>query len=347
MKKVFLEMEKLKHLQTGLGQFCRSLGNEFAKENDPGLDLHYFLPSGCDGIFGKEAKYIHQKAWNKIFIPNSRSFDLWHCLHQDSAYLPPKGVKLLLTIHDLNFLQKYEGTKLQYRLQKLQKRVNRSSGIAVISKYTGDVLREHIQLPDVPLKVIYNGNSLSSFTMAKRPVATGNAPFFFSIGVLSPRKNFHVLPALLNSFPEHRLIIAGPQHSEYSERIREEARKANVEDRVVFVGQIGDEDRFAYYSYCDAFLFPSLSEGFGLPVIEAMSVGKPVFLSALTSLPEIGGEHAFYFENFETEHMVKTIRDGLERSKNDQAFAERVIAHAGQFSWRNAALDYLRFYKEL
>ncbi len=123
------------------------------------------------------------------------------------------------------------------------------------------------------------------------------------------KKNFHVLPALLVG-NDHELIISGVE-TPYKSKIMEEAEKFGVTDRVKITGTISEEDKAWYYKNCTAFVFPSIAEGFGLPVIEAMHFGKPVFLSTHTSLPEIGGDAAFYFPTFEPADMQATFANGM------------------------------------
>ncbi len=94
-------------------------------------------------------------------------------------------------------------------------------------------------------------------------------------------------------------------------------------------------------------LFPSLHEGFGLPVIEAMAFGKPVFSSNLTSLPEVGGSEAFYFPSFEPDVVVKTFRQGMATYESDPAIPNRLRAHSRQFTWEAAAAHYWQLYQDV
>jgi glycosyltransferase involved in cell wall biosynthesis len=347
MRSVFLEMEKLRHPGTGLGQFCLHLGRHLIARDPSDLDLRFFLPSSRRGIFGPDRKYVIQRGWHRLVMPGAPRYDVWHCLHQDSKYLPPPKSRLLLTVHDLNFLQNTLGSKRRRRLKRLQDRVTRASAIAVVSAFTGAVLREHVEVGDIPVRVIHNGNALTWFEDPRRPAGAPPGRFFFALGVLAPRKNFHVLPAILPSFPGHLLVIAGPEHSGYSRVIREAAARHGVSDRVRFAGEIGDEERFWYYRNCEAFLFPSLAEGFGLPVVEAMSLGKPVFLSRLASLPEVGGEQAFYFDDFDPAHLREVVERGLQRAATEPGFAARLVEHSRKWSWEEAAKSYLEFYRTI
>jgi glycosyltransferase involved in cell wall biosynthesis len=96
--------------------------------------------------------------------------------------------------------------------------------------------------------------------------------------------------------------------------------------------------------HCEAFLFPSLAEGIGLPVVEAMYYGRPVILSTHTSLPEIGGAEAYYFKDFEPASMRQTLEESLLHYNATNA-KEKIIARATSFSWDNAAMQYLKIYR--
>ena len=148
------------------------------------------------------------------------------------------------------------------------------------------------------------------------------------------------MPALLAG-NDRLLVIAGITQSElYKQKIIQEAIKHQVEKRVIFTGSISENDKQWYFKNCEAFVFPSLTEGFGLPVVEAM------FLSTHTSLPEIGGSVAYYFNSFDKEDMQQTIRQGLQHYHSTGA-SESVKARASLFSWKEAALKYLEVYRSL
>ena len=95
-----------------------------------------------------------------------------------------------------------------------------------------------------------------------------------------------------------------------------------------------------------AFVHPSLAEGFGAPVVEAMKFGKPLFLSSRTSLPEIGGNAAFYFSSFEGTHMQQVFKSGMQQF-HQQNMAEMVRQRGMSFDWKISAVKYLEVYKSL
>ena len=152
----------------------------------------------------------------------------------------------------------------------------------------------------------------------------------------------------MKHFTDHKLIIAGNKDTNYGNKIESEIRKLNLEDRIILPGKINDSNKQWLYANCEALLFPSLAEGFGLPVIEAMNEGKPVFLSKHTSLPEIGGNLAFYFDNFDDNHMSNLIHSKLDYlSNNKRDFEAELKKYADQFNWENCITKYMDLYRKI
>ncbi len=351
MKRVLVEMEKLKNPDSGLGQFCLNIGEQFQQLNSSNLQLDFYLPSLQKNVFGENFNYIKHTAFHKLIPLSSAEYDIWHCLQQDSHYLPSnKKTKLILTIHDLNFLEKYKGSKQKRKLNSLQKRVDKASVITVISKFTEIIVRENLELNDTPVHVIHNGNSLKTVESAVKPECVPphcGTDFIFSIGIISPKKNFHTLLPLLQNNKQLHLIIAGNNDSDYSKQLLKMAGTLGIGDRLHLVGTLDDAGKYWLYKNCKAFVFPSLSEGFGLPVVEAMSLGKPVFLSNLTSLPEVGGAEAYYWKNFDPQYMSDIFEKGMFDFTSDTGKAKRSIEWAKQFSWEDAAKAYIKLYQEI
>ena len=117
-------------------------------------------------------------------------------------------------------------------------------------------------------------------------------------------------------------------------------------DRLHILGPVTEADKAWYLKHCEAFFLPSLAEGFGAPVVEAMNFGRPIFLSNLTSLPEIGGDAAFYFENFEPGHMRDVFEEGMKKYAQGN-LKQRIINRAADFSWEISAQQYVDVYKAM
>jgi glycosyltransferase involved in cell wall biosynthesis len=143
------------------------------------------------------------------------------------------------------------------------------------------------------------------------------------------------------------LVIAGkPGDEGYAQDIHAAAAKDGMEEQVHLVGPVNEGEKSWYYHNCMALLLPSVAEGFGFPLVEALSVGKPVFAANRTALPEVGSDAAFYFDDFTVEHMQRRFTEGLFtfRHRNMAPQAKRQVE---RFCWKRAAGEYIRAYRDL
>jgi glycosyltransferase involved in cell wall biosynthesis len=347
MDNILLDFERLKYPNTGLYTFCQCLGHSLLRKKKNSQTLTFYLPKNRLNIFGEDESYYIQKSWHKLFKPKFSNYNIWHATNQVSDYIPnSKTQKLILTIHDLNFLieKKNKVNKISKHLNKIQSNINKASVITTISEYVKRDIERNFDLSGKKIKVIYNGGIVSN--TFKETIVFNEKPFLFTVGTVLPKKNFHVLvPLLLNN--DFNLIIAGNLSSkDYLEKIINEAKKYGVSNRLKITGPISELQKLHFYKNCEAFLFPSVAEGFGLPVIEAMSFGKPIFLSKHTSLPEIGGNVAYYFDSFDPIDMQQTLDFGLNQFKSTNP-SEEIIKQANKFSWDKAAEEYLHLYENI
>jgi glycosyltransferase involved in cell wall biosynthesis len=330
-KSILVDFEKMKDPFSGLGQFCLYLKNCFEKRQSDNLDIVYYIP--------ENRKIV------KLFPFLLPSSDVFHSIHQDSPYLPFfKKIKYVLTIHDLNAIYEAKSEHLKNRfIKKLQKKINRADIITFISEFTKSETIKYFDLKNKKTIVIYNGISLPE--NSNSPRLKPQKKFLFSIGTVLPKKNFHVLIDMMKFLPEYELIIAGTTFHKYANEMKDKIKSNRQENQIHLIGTITNEEKKWYYENAEAFLFPSLFEGFGLPVTEAMSLGLPLFLSSLTSLPEIGGSDAFYFENFEPLSMANFFKSKMQQFNSTQKM--RLIERSKKFSWEKASEEYLGIYKSL
>lgn len=344
--KIVFDCERMKYPYTGLFEYCHKLASALIANKADNNEIQLYLQKKDSSFFVSDIKKIFQKSIDKFFFQHiSDEIDIWHTTFQTSWYMPPrkKNTKRVLTIHDLNFLheQKSAIKKAKY-IKKYQLNINKADYIIAISEFAKQDILSHLQITK-PIKVIYNGCDFEIFPNFDKPIYLPQKEFIFALGTVIAKKNFHTLPCLLvNNNLE--LIIAGKEDSDYVIKIMKEAKRHHVEDRVRIIGPITKEDKYWYFKNCEAFAFPSLAEGFGIPVIEAMNFGKPVFLSNLTSLPEIGGPLAYCFENFEESYMQRIFEKGMEHYKETKP-SEKIKEHAKKFSWQTCADQHWEFYK--
>lgn len=346
--KIVFDCERMKYPNTGLYQFCLQLGKALYAQCHP-EQMSFYLPEKAKDVFGTEKNVLLQHSLHKFFFPLLRDTAVWHSTFQGTMYYPAsRKVKIVATIHDLNFLYEEhigEGERKR-NLERLQLKINRADHIVGISQFVLNDLKKHLSVEAKPMSVIYNGCYIEHLDHVAKPQLAVNKPFLFTIGTIAAKKNFHVLPSLLVG-NDWSLVIAGIVVEEtYKQRIIDEAQKHGVSDRVIFTGGISENDKKWYLENCLAFTFPSIAEGFGLPVIEAMYFGKPTFLSTSTALPEIGGKDAYYFEYFDPESMRETLSKGLAHYKQTSP-SELIKKHAASFSWEQAAQEYMKVYRSV
>ncbi len=360
LPRIAIDLEKLRHINTGLGRFSLHLAEELLKIATGRFEPVFFLPQGCERYFPQGGfEPIEVTEWKKEslrrfvrpfvqpLLPRS-DIALWHTTHQAAKYLPlDSRIPVLLTIHDLNFLHEEDGNVAQpplsgrhrRKLAAVQRLVDRACAITTVSHFTADEAKRFLNLAGKPIHVIPNGLAKPPQASQARPSFLPAGPFFLTVGNCLPHKNFHVLLGMMDAMPGARLVIAGKKSTPYGAAIEQEIISRGLENLVFMPGEVSDGDRQWLYENCEAFLFPSLAEGFGFPVLEAMQCGKPVFLSRCTSLPEVAGEHGFFFESFDPSAMAGFVQSGMQRF-GDAASAGRCKSHARGFSWRGTAERY-------
>ena len=352
INRIIFDCERMKYEDTGLYQYCLNLGNHITKFVQPGSEeLTFYSPYGTQELFCENSNHIVQTELHKFRLPQLKKFSVWHATYQDSYYLPfrDKKIKVVLTIHDLNFM--YDDSKPEWKkkryLRRLQVLINRADVIICVSDYGKNDAHFYCDVHNKPVHVIHNGtNSLKEpflYNNSYKPVK----PFIFSLGTITHKKNFHTLLPLIQPHSNMELVIAGRiDDTDYYNFILDTAEKMGIKENIRIVGQVSETEKSWYFNNCYAFAFPSNAEGFGLPVAEAMSVGKPIFLSQRTALPEIGGDAAFYFKNFSATHMKETFVAGMKQYKLFN-MKDEIIKKGKAYCWDNAAQEYWKVYRSL
>ncbi len=349
LPKIVFDAERMRYAQTGLYYYCLHLGNALLQQQDNhNAQLGFYINKQNIQLFKTASFYYTHHSLYKHYMRLAGKADLWHCTFQGTNYFPSSAnTRIVFTVHDINFLHENLPLKKQKNyFNNLKKKTQNTDIIIAISEFVKNDLLKNNLAEENKIRVIYNGSNINDAIIAEAPANIPSSPFIFTIGILTEKKNFHVLSALLVN-NNYVLIIAGIVNDiEYKQKIISTAKKLKVEERVIFAGAITESEKYWYYQHCLAFVFPSLAEGFGLPVIEAMHFGKPVILSKATSLPEIGGEHAYYFDNFNEEHMqhklVTTLKDYAENNK-----AEAIKNWSKKFDWKITAEKHWQVYESL
>lgn len=343
-RSVLVEMEMLRDPRCGIGQFCHQLACAFGRLNT-GDAVSCLAPGSClfESSIPKKPleKYFRMKCCSLI----QKQPDVWHITNQDSRFMPVSSrSRLVMTLHDLNFVYEQEDKAVVKRkMEEMKRIIDKCSALAVDSLFIKNQLPEYFNLEGLDVRVIHLAADNRMDIPDRVPAIRPAGQFIFSIGFVTPKKNFHVLLGLLERIKDISLVIAGSDRKKYANDIRSMAAEKGLSNRVYLVGAVDESEKWWYYRHCAAFVFPSLLEGFGIPVLEAMHCGKPVFISNRTSLPEVGGPSAFIWKSFEPDYMAEVYIDGMSRYDSVRATAAK--EWAGGFSWDKVAAEYMELYE--
>lgn len=267
----------------------------------------------------------------------------------DFVLPPTKARKKILTVHDLSFRRVPETAvpNLKWYLDgAVPRAVARADLILADSNATRADLIELYHAPLDRVQTLYSGcdDFFHPVTAANelarvRELYKLNRPFILSVGTLEPRKNFVRLIEAYAHLPrrnEFELVIAGGKGWLYDE-ILNAPQRLNVSEHVHFPGFVPDEDLAALYSACAVFVYPSLYEGFGLPVLEALTCSAPVITSNTSSLPEVAGDAAILIDPRDTDALAAALDRILEDEELRTDFCRRGLEQAKKFSWATSA----------
>lgn len=332
---------------TQLGRGIARRSRELAEQYD--LRFRFVVPKGMAGVFGIDVDYIEVTDADKPTIEKRTDWqsDLYHVPTQYSTFRHMRRCRAkLVTVHDVNFVHNKRGLSLLVNWLRVRSRIRSADYLAFISRYAMADTLAHYKL-SAPRRVIYNGVTDTMAATESTPV-DGLQPgrFLLHLSNMQSNKNVDLLVQMTDYLPASLgpLVLAGAW-AHASERLRHLA--AERPDRVIVVGSVSEAQKIWLYRSCRAFLFPSQCEGFGLPPLEAMSAGRPAFLSGLTSLPEVGGDAAFYFHTLEPEIMAADVVNGLAHFDADPYAAARCRTQALQFNWDQCVDGYIRYYCDI
>jgi glycosyltransferase involved in cell wall biosynthesis len=293
---------------------------------------------------------------------------LWHSLALpqrlrahgcDAVFLPAGnrrlglryGVPSVATVHDLSQLHvraKYDGVRMLYATRVLPALIRRQDRVITVSCSTRDDVVTRAGVPIDRVSVVPNGVDLSRFGPAS---GAGGDPYILYVARLEhPGKN-HV--RLLEAFAQlrrdgcrHRLVLAGPRWSG-AEAIDAAIARLGLAPHVTLTGFVPNDELPRLYAAADAFVFPSLFEGFGIPLLEAMASGTPSCASNVSSLPEVAGDAALLFDP----HDPAAITDALRRVLQDEVLRARLrvrgLRRVAEFTWERSARGVLAAIDEL
>lgn len=302
--------------------------------------------------------FPNRMLWMQLLLPGQLSAARPDICHYPNSIGPLRSpVPYVVTIHDmtLSMMPRHHPLRKQLLVRPLIPLVARRAAriITVSSQAREDIVRllrvpaERVVVVPEAAAAIFRPAGAAELARVRETYGL-RRPYILYIGTLEPRKNLVRLIRAWHQLRQrraapHQLVIVGAPGWQYRS-IYEEAQRLGYADDVVFPGYLPRADLPAIYSAADAFAFPSLAEGFGLPVVEAMACGTPVLTSDTPALREVAGEAAVRVDPW----SVASIAEGLERLLTDRdlhaAMRTAGLARAAHFSWHRAARETLAVY---
>ncbi len=295
---------------------------------------------------------LGERLWSQIFLPArlnlKRDIDVFFTPAHYAPRLCP--VPVVVTIHDLSYFY-YPEEFLKKDLYKLESwtkySVQKANKVIAVSQNTKKDLSKFYQVPDSKVRVIYNGyEKLLQNSRVKNQIVTG--PYILYVGTLQPRKNVSLLIRAFNKFRQNnsnfRLAVVGRKGWLYQE-IFDQVKQLELEKEVIFTDYITDAQLVELYRNAFCFVLPSLYEGFGIPILEAMNYGCPVISSNVSSLPEIGGNACLYFNPKNEKELLKKLVDLKESETLRNSLIKKGKEQIKKFSWQKCADETLEVIK--
>lgn len=316
---------------SGLGNYSRLLIQSLIKQY-PEQDFTLFSPKAPqnkpDFLTGKNdsikiaPKGIPGSLWRSQLIKKSlqeEGIDLYHGLSNELPFsLKGTGIKSVVTIHDLIFLRYpsfYPLIDRKIYKFKTKKACQQADQIIAISEQTKRDLNHFIGVPLQKIKVIYQ----SCLPVFRQPISKSQLDriknkyrlpdqFLLTVGTIESRKNIELIVKSLKLLPKEIICFSIGRSTPYQKELESYLREHQIKDRMRFLGQIDNETLAAFYRLATLLVYPSLFEGFGLPIIEALEAGLPVIAAKGSCLEEAGGPDSSYIDPHNTEELAKCIQ---------------------------------------
>jgi glycosyltransferase involved in cell wall biosynthesis len=349
--------------RTGVGHYVHELASAMAARLDPGESLILFSSSwkdrlsaallpGTTTVDARVPVAVLNAAWHRLEWPPIERFagpiDIAHSSHP--LLMPARDAVRAVSIYDLDFLDHPDRTRAEIRRDYpalVRRHAQRADVVVVISEHTGRQVESRLGV--APERIVICRPGAPDWTPREEPGAAG--PVLF-VGTIEPRKNLPVLFAaydrVLAARPDAPPLVLAGRTVEQSPEILDTLRAyPRLRDRVRPLGYVSNEARERLYREASLLVLPSLEEGFGMTVVEAMRVGLPVVASRAGALPEVLGDAGSLVDATDDLGLAAAIERLLSDPAARRRSAEAGRARAARFSWADSAARLLEAYRDL
>ncbi|HUL71466.1 MAG TPA: glycosyltransferase family 1 protein [Vicinamibacterales bacterium] len=351
--RILLDYRPALRERTGVGEYVHELARALVESAPAAESLTLFSSSRKDRLSASAVPGAltvdrtvpvrllnfawHRLGWPPVERLAGGPFDVVHSTHP--LLIPARDAARLVTIYDLDFLDHPERTRAEIRRDYpalAADHARRADHIIVISRHTAEQVRERFGVAADRISICYPG--APAWPRRDREPANGCVLF---LGTLSPRKNLGTLLDAYEQLVARRptappLVLAGGFGAD-ADRLLERTRRAPLAGRVETPGYVPVEQRLDLYRRALVFVMPSFAEGFGMPVVEAMTCGVPVIAANRGALPEAVGQAGRLVDPEDARGLSAAIEALVADAAERQRLADAGVAQAGRFTWRAAA----------
>lgn len=343
-------------LRTGIGRYIEGvLAGLNGKLN--GIDLHVLtMTEYADRVAGLSD---HVSFCNAPIYSLQEQINVpWRCRHSELLHVPHYNAplawnkKLIVTIHDLIHLEnpaRYAASL--YARPMLRSAAKKANAIITVSQHAKSRLMDQLKIPEDKIRVIYNGVDPSfqpgDKTAARRQLGDSflQGKLLLAVGNSRPHKN---LRALIDAFedaanalgPEWKLLLIAEGAGEMTQGVKSG-------ERILIRGRVSEEQLRLIYQAADAFIMPSLNEGFGLPIVEAMASGLPVLCSDIDVFHEVAGDSALYFDPRSATTIARALVEILNHPQCLQPLSDKGKKRAALFTWEACGRGHAELYRSI
>jgi glycosyltransferase involved in cell wall biosynthesis len=296
--------------------------------------------------------------WNALTVPRycrTHSIDIYHTQYIIPFFMPAY-TKIVTHIHDVSFRvfgELIKKTDAFFLSLLIPRSIRRSDRIIAISQFTKNEIIKFYGCPQEKIVVIYNDGSLvcadpMNDEMVREKYGLPKK-YIMAIGTMQPRKN---IPFLLDVFTQIvterddvSLVLVGKRDHNFDTIIEQKIlHSSTMQQRVIFTGYVDESEKCAIYRMAHVFVFPSLYEGFGVPILEAFQAGTPVVVSDIGPHHEVGGEAVLYCDPHSIDQCKKMLYDALDNDKIRSELADAAREQKVNFSWHKSAQQLIALY---
>jgi glycosyltransferase involved in cell wall biosynthesis len=310
---------------------------------------------------------IYRIAWEQLVLPfllKRYKIDLVHSFsHTGLIYSPCKSIMVIYDMQHFRYPKNFALPLRIYLQMMMRLTAGRTDRIMTISNYSRDDIMKFLRLPADKIDVVYGSSQFSEGSTAIRPAGVNeseksrirakyniNGRYILSVASMLPHKNLDGLIgayALMEENKSENLVLVG-MHLKSHSTIQNAIQAVGLsEQQVKLLGYVPNEDLPALYTMADYFVFPSFFEGFGLPLLEAMTMGCPVITSTCGSIPEVAGDAALYIDPYNVRDIADKMTSLIHNENLRQELIQKGQERLKYFSWDKSAEKVMRIYEHI